>query len=412
MHTFSKIGPKLNTTFAQMRPDNFAGKYGPYITLDLKQAYEFPSDEETNGSGVTIGIVIDSPVSQADIDEYFKLEGSKIAPNVVDDKIDGGGTYGGDGTGEATLDVQQSAGIAPGAGVTMYDIPELSDQDIYDAYSAVAKNDDVQVVNSSFGGCELAFNSASGKKALNSFDAVFKQGLSEGITWVAASGDQAAMVCGTKWNARGVSWPAVSVYVLGVGGTNLTTSFRKKSYNSTYVHEDEYADIKPSNGADYWGSGGGYSKLYKRPTWQKGFVSNAGRGVPDVAVHMGGEGFSSAGKTCDAQKCNLDDSSDFEYVEGNLTNAIGTSAASPDFVGLLALTMSLIHKQLGFVNQQSYVLARQHPGYYFRHGLEGFNGYKTTKTLWDPVLGLGTPFGARLAGAKKLAGVPGSASNP
>lgn len=408
MQRFSKSLPMQRS----MRPDSIYGPYGPYFAADLKQAYQFPSYEEASGAGVTIGIVIDSPVSTSDVDDYFKEELSPVAPRLTDNRIDGGGTLGGSGTFEATLDVEQSGGMAPRASIVVFDIPDLSPQHIYDAYSAVAKDKSVIVVNSSFGGCELEYNSPSGAKALKMFDNVFKQGLSEGITWVAASGDHAALQCGSNENALGVSWPAVSPYVLGVGGTNLTTTYTAHSPNSRYVHEDAYADIRPSGGGDYWGSGGGYSKLYARPSWQNGFVSSKGRGVPDVAVHMGGEGFSSGGAKCQAEKCNVDDSSDAEFEAGQLTAAIGTSAASPDFVGLLALTAGLIHKRLGQVNAVLYAAGKKHPGYYFRRGLKGDNGYKTTSGLWDPVLGLGTPYGARIAGAKQVAGEPTSPSNP
>ncbi len=230
MHTFSKIVPMPGG----IRPNNIYGPYGPYYATDLKQAYAYPSYLDATGAGITIGIVIDSPVSQSDIDEYFSAEDSKVAPKITNVKVDGGGKYGGDGTGEATLDAQQSGGMAPRANITVFDMPSLSDSDIYDAYSAVVKNKSIVVVNSSFGGCELAFNSSSGLKELKKFDAVFQQGLSEGITWVAASGDHAAFQCGSDNNAQGVQWPSDSPYVLGVGGTNLTTSYAKDNVNSKY----------------------------------------------------------------------------------------------------------------------------------------------------------------------------------
>jgi subtilase family serine protease len=407
MHVFSKTIPVPGG----IKPDSIEGPYGPYYAVDLKQAYAYPSYLDATGAGVTIGIVIDSPVSTSDIDEYFSAEESSYAPSIKDVKIDGGGKYGGDGTGEATLDVEQSGGMAPRSSIVIFDIPSLSDSDIYDAYSAVVKDKSIVLVNSSFGGCELSFKSGNGMKELKAYDAIFKQGLTEGITWVAASGDHAANQCGAN-NQKGVVWPAVSPNVLAVGGTNLTTSYERGNPNSKYQHEDAYADIKPDNGGDYWGSGGGYSVIYARPTWQKTAVAKPARGLPDVSVHMGGEGFSSGGQSCEAQKCNKDDSSDTEYVEGQWTQSIGTSAASPDFVGLLALTAELAKGKLGPVNAELYQAANKKKGYYFRRGLKGNNGYPTTSGLWDPVLGLGTPYGARIAGAKSVAGEPTSPSNP
>ena len=49
----------------------------------------------------------------------------------------------------------------------------------------------------------------------------------------------------------------------------------------------------------------------------------------------------------------------------------------------------------------------------FRTGIPGNSGFATTKDLWDPVLGLGTPIGAyKLVGAADPAGPPGWSSNP
>jgi subtilase family serine protease len=148
MHVFSKTVPLPGNA----KPDNIEGPYGPYYAADLKQAYAYPSYLDATGEGVTIGIVIDSPVSVSDIDEYFLSEGSNVAPGIKDDKILGGGKYGGDGTGEATLDVEQSGGMAPRSSIVMFDIPSLSDTDIYDAYSTAVKDKSIVVVNSSFGG--------------------------------------------------------------------------------------------------------------------------------------------------------------------------------------------------------------------------------------------------------------------
>jgi hypothetical protein len=382
------------------------------MAADLRQAYQLPSYAVATGKEVNIGIVMASPVSSADIETYFQTMGAP-APTVNDIKISGGGKLGGDSTGEATLDVQQSGGMAPQATIYLFDIPALSNQFIYAAYSEIAKPKAGIIVNSSFGGCETQFKNNT--QQLKSFDSVFKQGLASGVTWVAASGDHGALNCGSNDNAVGVSWPAVSPYVLAVGGTNLTTAYAKGNDNSNYKHEDAFADVKPSDGVgDYWGSGGGYSVMYSLPTWQKGFVSKKGRGVPDVAVHMGGEGFSSGGnpKGCEAQKCNKDDSSDLERLGGQWTQSIGTSAACPDFVGYLAQVADINKSYLGFVNAELYTAAKKKPGYFFRKGLKGDNPLKTASGLWDPVLGLGTPYGARLAGVKDVAGTPGSPSNP
>jgi hypothetical protein len=150
--------------------------------------------------------------------------------------------------------------------------------------------------------------------------------------------------------------------------------------------------------------------LYPRPKYQNGFQSAKGRGVPDVSGHMGGLGFSSGGTQCQGLKCNVDDSSDWVLVHGKWTAGIGTSASSPDTVGLLLIISQRVKSPLGFANTELYKLAKRKG--YFHTGLKGDNGYRTTGGKWDPVLGLGTPIGYHLAGTAAASGPLGTPSNP
>jgi kumamolisin len=390
-----------------MQPHNFYSAIGPYFPVDLKEAYQMPSYQEATGRGSGIGIIIDSPILPADIKKFFGYFRAPV-PKVIIKKISGGGSFA-SGGGEASLDVEQSGGIAPGAVITVYDIKELSNQDIYTGYQAALKAGET-VVNSSFGGCELEMTQGD----LATFDSLFKQGLASGTTFVAASGDHGAYQCGFQGNTPtldeiGVSWPAASIYVLAVGGTNLQTSFTKGSTDSKYVKESANKDIAPTSGGKYWGSGGGYSTLYSRPSWQNGVNSKSGRGLPDLSLHMGGLGFSA--QQCDAQKCSPGDSSDIAQVGGVETLEIGTSASSPDMAGLLALAAQIQGTPLGDVHALLYAAAK-HPGL-LRKGIKGNNGLPTANGTWDPVLGLGTPISAsKLIGGTTTAGTPGTSTNP
>jgi kumamolisin len=412
LHIFSHRGPTTNA----MHPDNKVSPRGPYFPVELKQAYQMPSIQETSGEGVTIGIVMSSPIIASDMQVFFEKYLLLPVPLITTVKIHGGGKIDLNGaTGEASLDVQQSGGIAPGAHIVLYDIPDLSNANIYLGYAAAVKAG-ATIVNSSFGGCERSFfePGGGGQAELNRFEAIFKAGMAKGTTWVASSGDFGADMCGND-NVRGVSWPADSPSVVAVGGTNLITSHSTKTDNSTYVRESAFHDSNVlENGATYWGSGGGYSTVFTRPAWQAGFVSQSGRGVPDVALHMGGLGFSTgatSGSDCAAQKCSKDDSSDWEEVGGGYGPVIGTSASSPDMAGLLALGAQIAGKPLGDVHPLLYALAKKSG--LFRTDIPGNNGLPAAKGRWDPVLGLGTPIAAyKIIGAKTKAGVPGSSTNP
>ncbi|HTX58132.1 MAG TPA: S53 family peptidase [Verrucomicrobiae bacterium] len=409
VHTFSRLVPVP----AGMRPHNAFSPLGPYFPVDLKQAYQFPSYLDATGKGVKIGIVIDSPIHPSDL-KYFFTTRLHIAPapSVTVVNVGGGAGFGND-TGEATLDVEQAGAIAPGAKIVVFNVKSLDATAIYDGYQAAIDTKGLTLVNSSFGGCEQGAGSL-----LVSLDSLYKEGIAvNGTTFVAASGDHGADQCGANNNAVGVVWPADSPYVLAVGGTNLVTGHVASSNDSTYAHEYAYDDVKPDSGGNVWGSGGGYSTQYARPSWQDGFVSKNARGLPDLALHMGGMLFSNFGTlgnygsgTCQAQKCSPYGSSDLEYENGELYLAAGTSASSPDIVGMIALWTQLRHKPFGDIHSVIYKAAAKGM---FRRGIAGNNGFPTTSGSWDPVLGVGTPVAAyKLLGAKAAAGTPGSSSNP
>ena len=79
-----------------------------------------------------------------------------------------------------------------------------------------------------------------------------------GVTFTASSGDSGA----------GVEWPAVSPYVVGVGGTTLYLD-----NNGNRTSETAWS-----------GSGGGTSAVYSQPSYQTGWQTSNHRGVPDVSL--------------------------------------------------------------------------------------------------------------------------------
>ncbi len=278
--TFSRL---VGTLPPGKTPDNLNGSYGPYFPPDLKQAYRFPSYAVTSGAGVTIAIVMSAEVRSTDINHFAAYALFRKNFNLTQVAVDGGGPL---DTGEATLDVEQSAGIAPNADIVLYDVASLSYQDVYDGYNAAYNNNNVLVVNSSFGFCEQDFNSSGGVNYLDAVDSIFLQGSAAGMTWVAASGDFASHECSdSARNVSGQLWPASDPNVLAVGGTDLETTHTAGNYNAAYVAETAYEDSM--GGGKYWGSGGGYSAAYARPSWQAGFVSPNNRGIPDVSLNMG-----------------------------------------------------------------------------------------------------------------------------
>jgi subtilase family serine protease len=201
------------------------------------------------------------------------------------------------------------------------------------------------------------------------------------VTVVVASGDYGAIGNGSTTPRKEVSLPASDPWALAAGGTTLTANPVTGAYRSETVWNVQ------SGSPD--GSGGGFSRLFARPTYQNG-VHGIGttRGVPDVA----GEATGSSGMALAFSAPGGGD----EFV-----GAGGTSAAAPFWAGLIALADQEAGHPLGFVNPAIYRIA-QGPMYHkaFHDTTTGNNtvslngvtvsGYEAGAG-WDPVTGWGTP---------------------
>ncbi|HTD36450.1 MAG TPA: S53 family peptidase, partial [Candidatus Limnocylindrales bacterium] len=401
--------------------DNRYSTTGPYWFTDLKQAYGYPSYQTANGTGRTVAVVIDSDILDSDLALYFGHE--HLAPPVVERRPVDGGPQPFDPTSgssaESSLDVQQSFGSAPGAHIMLYGVPDLSDQSVIDAYSAIVEDNRADVVSSSFGVCELYYTAAyqNGTDYTSILEAqhdVMRQGNAQGITFVAASGDSGAYECFDptgSYMIKGVGNPADDTAVTSVGGTDLVTASTAGSKNSSYTRESEFYDpLDPSQGYPpnaIWGSGGGISQLFPKPLYQQLVNTRAHtRTVPDVAMHMGG-------CPVGAASCNPDDSSVVVGFAGGLYLLIGTSASSPEFAGLLAVTEQTLGTRLGNANYYIYALSAVGGSAVYRQNIPGDNGYPATPG-YNYVLGNGTPRAAVFA-AQPLApraGNPQTPTNP
>lgn len=398
--------------------DNRYSTVGSYWFTDLKQAYGYPAYQTANGRGRTIAIIIDSDILDSDSALYFGHE--KLAPPVVERRpVNGGPTAFNPGSGEsfeASLDVQQSFGSAPGAHIMLYGVPQLSQDNIAAALSAIDDDNRADIVNMSFGLCELYYTAAYNGGTdftylIKNFHDLFRQGNAQGITFVNASGDSGAYECtdvaGSTY-IKGVQNPSDDPLVTSVGGTNLVTNHVAGSLNSSYVRESEFFDTFDASINAIWGSGGGISVLFPKPWYQYLVQTHANtRTIPDVAMHMGGCPVGSQ------QPCNPDDSADLAVIGGSLYGIIGTSASSPDFAGLLAVTEQTAGTRLGNANGYIYVLATAFGSGVYRQNIPGNNGYPA-RNGYDYVTGVGTPKAADFAlqPFAPHAGNPQTATNP
>jgi subtilase family serine protease len=455
-----RLAPKLTPPIiASYNPNNRYSPVGGYWYDDLKQAYDYPSYQSLDGTGVNVAIVISSDVLTSDEaamfnHEKFTATTGKAPPVSTTVDVDGGAPFSpeSDGSFEASLDVQQVLGGAPGAAVTIVDIPDLSDDHILDGYSYIVNASNTsgsaqyQLVNSSFGGCELyyapAYNSGEDFSfILDIYNEIFEQGNMEGITFVASSGDSGGLGCvDTNYFAgpfygvtqpapsrfiKGVEFPGSSPYVTAVGGTNIITTYSPPSLNSAYVSENGNGDpelpydpfgygVNAYGG--YWGAGGGVSAYFATPSYQQ--LVNTGssfRTTPDVGMQVGGcpGGIS--------EICSGSDSYVNVYIGGSVYGVIGTSVASPEFVGALALYIqSLGGTGIGNANTFLYSQGAAQTagkGTFFNRNIPGYDGAYTNTTPsinYNYIVGNGTPKVRSLFGLTALppAGAPQTPSNP
>ena len=438
--------------------DNRYSTTGPYWFTDLKQAYDYPAyGPATDGSGVSVAVLMSDLVFPGDVaavftHEKFTATTGKPVPTVTTVAVDGGGILNGDGSVEAGLDVQQVLGGAPGAQVTLVSIPDLQDQSIIDGYQYIVDTNKYDIVNSSFGGCEAVYTAAYNggvdyTDILEAEHEIYLQGNAQGITFVASSGDEAGLQCpsvdyfygGTGPTfVPGVSTPASDTAVTAVGGGNLVTASSATSRTSAYVRESAYSDPEApydpfgvgtlvSGGA--WGAGGGVSGLFRKPLYQ--ILARTGsaqfRTVPDVGMHVGG---------CpqDALTCSADDSSVYTAygvgIGGGYYQVIGTSIASPEFVGALAIYEQQLGKRnhrLGNANYYLYAVGatqtllggtRAPAALQFYHRANpGYNGVVNDdfpSYNYNYVYGNGSPDVRKLFGMTNYpaAGVPQTSTNP
>lgn len=443
-------------------PSNRYSPFGGYWFTDLKQAYDYPSYGVANGHGVTVATVGLSDFSSADANLYFGHEklgpgGLAPAPTIDHVLLPGAAPFDTNSgiSDEADLDVQQVGGSAPGAHVYGVAVGGPGEP-FLQAYSFLDEYNFADIVSTSYGECELyytaAYNSGTSyTDILKSYHDVFRQGNSEGITFIFSSGDSSGLGCfptayfgpgtGKVYNPiQGAGIWVDDPNVTGVGGTNLKTTYKPSktpcvpggndsncAKNSKYVSENEIGDriLTPIDFygtgnaivRGLWGSGDGTSVIFGKPDYQN-FVNTgySSRRDPDVSMHMGGCPYYGPNVVVE---CSPDrDSYDLAVIGGQLAGLIGTSASAPEFAGLLAVKESVTGSRAGNENYDLYTLASHNAtGKYFHQGIPSYNGVvylSAGKLGYSPILGVGTPYGRNFVGLPSVeaAGEPQTATNP
>jgi kumamolisin len=347
---------------------------GSFTPPELAQLYNFPSG--VDGSGQTIGIIeLGGGYRTSDLKAYFKGLGLPV-PSVTAVSVDGGqnspGTDPGN-DGEVMLDIEVSAGVAPGAHIVVY-FAGNTDQGFHDAISQAVHDtvNNPSVISISWGGVEDQWT----PQARDAMEAAVQDAAAMLVTVTAAAGDDGATE--TLSGGYYVEVPACLPEVLGCGGTNAVRSA------AGGLVETVWNELAKNEGA----TGGGVSRIIPLPAYQASAnvplqpqTNFKGRGVPDVA----GDADPETGY--------------WVRVDGKNTVIGGTSAVAPLWAGLIARINQRLGKPVGFVNPVLYQIGSS----VFNDITQGNNGPGNTgysaRAGWDPCTGLGTPNGAALVNA-------------
>jgi subtilase family serine protease len=423
--------PDPNGTALPKSPDYSYAPHG-YTPAQIRGAYGLDQVAE-DGSGATVAIIdaYASPTILSDANTYSAAHGlptlgraqfsQVVAPGTFkrpqNNAQDPQGWYG-----EETLDVEAVHTTAPGADILYVGSPN-NYQDMDAALNHVVDQKLATIVTNSYGWSGEALPNGYIKPQHDTL----VQAAAEGIGVYFSSGDSGDETGGVSGATATPDWPASDPFVTAVGGTSLAVGS-----GNDYLFENgwETGRQKLVNGkwapATYqYGSGGGTSRRFTQPSYQKNVVpteiatangnrAQAMRTVPDVSAL----GDPNTGMLVGQTQTFPDGVYYDEYRIG------GTSLSSPLFAGMMAVAQQQAGHVIGFANPTLYAAAGT--GAYhdviapsrgandggvvrsdFVNGVDASNGYSYTVRLlgydsvltiharkgYDDVTGVGSPTG-------------------
>ena len=265
-----------------------------------------------------------------------------------------------DKAGETTGDVELAHEMAPGANILLVETPVAETIEgggfprMMAAEKYVIKHNLGDVISQSFSLPEQNFPGLSFISALRS---AYRDARRHHVTVLAASNDLGVTgntVSGPFYTHRVVYWPASDPLVTAVGGTrlHLDAAGRRTSRDTAWNDSHSLAVLNYTHN-DPWASNGGLSTLFGRPAYQDAVRRIVGdrRGVPDVAL--------SASFTGGVLAYGSYREGSFRGIPGWGIGG-GTSAATPEFAGIVAIADQFARRRLGFINPALYRLEREH----------------------------------------------------
>jgi len=312
------------------------------------------------GAGQTVAVYELEPFMTSDVrtfDECYFSADHTGQISVVN--VDGGpGT--GFGSAESALDIENVSALAPAASIRVYQAPNTNYAAL-DNYNRIVTDDSAQVVTTSWGLCEAAFQ-AGAPGVQQAENLIFEQAASQGQTVFASAGDSGSDDCAPTQATSAVAPypsvddPASQPDVVGVGGTRAGSTSTDPSQQTVW-----------NDGSSGGGGGGGLSNSWPTPAWQ---LDHAVPGIDGPAEAGSSCGPPSPPSTCrqvpDVTAFADEQTGITIYWSGGWYTIGGTSSAAPIWAALLAdinVSASCAGGGVGFVNPLLYDVAANPTSY-------------------------------------------------
>ena len=321
-----------------------------WTATQLAQTYGL-SDLYANGrvgAGQTVGIFELEPFTASDIQAYQSCYGTHVPVATV--PVDGGAS--GTQHGEAALDIEVVAGLAPGASITVYSGPNNGGTGPIDTYNAMISADSAKVLSVSWGQCEPMMD--PNERATE--HTLFAKAATQGQTVLAASGDAGSSDCLSpntpSETGLAVDDPADQPDVTGVGGTSLTAATADAPTETVW-------------NSDGGASGGGDSTAFAAAAWQQ---VPAAQSI-DTTYTCGSPANHQCREVPDVSASADPNHGDAVYWSGAWWPFGGTSQAAPLWAALVADTNQGCAAPGGLINPDLYAPGSDHQ-FQRHHGLQ------------------------------------------
>jgi subtilase family serine protease len=295
---------------------------------------------------------------------------------------------------ETSLDVEYAHTIAPGANILLVEttVPEtLGVQgfpQIDQAENYVINHHLGTVITQSFAAPEATFPNA---QSILNLRGDYVNAANHGVTVLASAGDAGPTGASsltpqgfaqTFFLHRVAEWPSDDPLVTGIGGTQLHLNAAGDHTQPDTVWNDTNLFDSPAAGS------GGLSTVFSRPSYQDSVSGKVGsaRGFPDISMSAAVDGAALVYLDKAAAVANGAPGPGYFLVGG-------TSEASPEFSGIIAIAAQYAGHSLGLINPALYSMeAAGDPGIVDVTGGTNTvtfpqNGATHTVLGWDAVVG-------------------------